>query len=292
MKKTLFPGKRSLNTSFFFLLALSIVLMLLDGNVSWIKPVRSTLAMVVHPVRIIVDLPTSAASRISTAFESRSNLRNRNKKLTQENRKTQQQLMQYESMKAENIRLRGLLGTSEKIAYQTLSARILAVNIDPFQQQVAINAGSNKNIKPGTPFVDSKGVMGQITQVYPLYSIGILISDSNHALPVQLLRNGLRSIATGTGQQGKLELLYLPPNSDIKQGDLLVTSGLGLKFPPDYPVATVETISHQPGSPFAHIEAKPLARLDNSREILLILSDENTSFIDADSIRKKMEGAR
>ncbi len=290
MKKTLFPENRSLNRSFFFLISVSIVLMLLDGKVSWMKPVRSTLAIVVHPIRILVDLPTSAASRINIAFESRSNLRNRNKQLSRENRKIKQQLMQYESMRAENIRLRGLLDTSEKMAYKTTSARILAVDIDPFQKLVAINAGSNENIKPGTPFVDSKGVMGQITQVYPLYAIGILISDSNHALPVQILRNGLRSIAMGTGQKGKLELLYLPPHSDIKEGDLLVTSGLGLRFPPDYPVAVVEKISHHPGSPFAKIEAKPLARLDTSREILLIPGDENTSPVDAEVVRRSMEG--
>ncbi len=293
MKKALFPGNRSLNTSFFILVTLSLALMLLDGSVAWIKPIRSTLGMIVHPIRIITDLPTSTAISITTAFESRNKLRSRNKQITQENRKIQQQLMQYESMKAENIRLRGLLDTSEKMAYQTTSARILAVDIDPFQKQVTINAGSNENIKPGTPFVDSKGVMGQITKVYPLYSIGILISDSNHALPVQLLRNGLRSIAMGTGQSGKLELLYLPPNSDIKQGDLLVTSGLGLRFPPDYPVATVEKISHQPGNPFANIEAKPLATLDTSREILLILGDKSTASIDAESILKEMqEGSR
>lgn len=112
--------------------------------------------------------------------------------------------------------------------------------------------------------------MGQVTEVASQRATVLLITDARHALPVQVLRNGLRTIAVGTGRIDRLDLPYLPNNADIRKGDLLVTSGLGGKFPPGYPVARVAEVKPAPGKPFAHVTATPLARLDRSREVLLV----------------------
>ena len=275
MRQSFFPDTRNHNSSFITLVILAVSLMLLDGLTTWGKPLRSSLAMIMYPVELLVDLPVRGFGSLGNALEVRAHLKERNKELAASNRELHQKLIQYESMTYENARLRELLASSKKIPYTTRSARILAVSMDPFQKTVSINAGSNDGITKGTAILDSRGIMGQITRVYPGYSIGLLITDSNHAIPVQVLRSGVRTIATGSTSTGKLQLQYLPPNSDIKVGDLVVTSGLGLLFPPDFPVATVEKISHKAGRLFATIEARPIAKLETSREVLLILNSRN-----------------
>lgn len=288
MTKSLFPGKNSLNTSFAVLVTLAVTLMLLDGLTLWIKPVRSSLSLLVYPIELVADLPVRMTGSLTNAFEVRNHLRDRNRSLSVQNRDLQEKLIQYESMKAENTRLRELLDSTEKIRYQTKSARILSVSLDPFQKTVSINVGSTDGITVGTPFIDSSGIMGQITHVYPGYCVGLMITDSNHAIPVQVLRNGLRTIALGNSQTGKLQLQHIPPNSDIKIGDLLVTSGLGLRFPADFPVATVEKIKHKAGSPFSNIDARPVARLDTSREVLLILPHIGSESLEHGKFQLKM----
>jgi rod shape-determining protein MreC len=141
----------------------------------------------------------------------------------------------------------------------------------PFSRQIVLNKGSAQGIHEGQPIIDAYGVMGQVVQVTPFTSTAMLITDPNHAIPVEVNRNGLRSVARGTSDPGLLELFHLPSNADIQQGDLLVTSGLDGRFPPGYPVARVTRIEKQPDSPFAIVSAEPTAHLENSRVVLLVM---------------------
>jgi rod shape-determining protein MreC len=143
----------------------------------------------------------------------------------------------------------------------------------PFSRQIVLNKGSAQGIHEGQPILDAFGVMGQVVRVTPFNSTAMLITDPNHAIPVEVNRNGLRSVARGTSDPSRLELFHLPSNADIEQGDLLVTSGLDGRFPPGYPVAHVTRIEKQPDSPFAIVSAEPTAHLENSRVVLLVMSE-------------------
>jgi rod shape-determining protein MreC len=144
------------------------------------------------------------------------------------------------------------------------------VDFDPFSQDIVINKGSQQGVVVGQPIVDAEGVMGQVVHVAPYTSTAMLITDPSHAIPVADNRNGLRAIAMGTGSADRLDIPHLPLNADIKEGDLLVTSGLGGRFPPGYPVAIVEKVERNPGQAFSDVTARPTAHLEQSREVLLV----------------------
>jgi len=181
-------------------------------------------------------------------------------------------LQRLAALEAENRRLRDLLGSSRRLEERVLIAELLAVALDPYRHQVLIDKGSGSGAYVGQPVLDANAVMGQIVRVSPLSATVLLITDVEHSLPVQVLRNGLRAIAQGTGLVQGLELLHLPKNVDIRVGDELVTSGLGGRFPAGYPVARVVAVREEPGRPFAIVRAAPLARLDRTREVLLVWS--------------------
>lgn len=197
-------------------------------------------------------------------------LRDRNEALRRENLVLNARLQQLLALESENMRLRDLLGSSFRIGERVLIAEILAVDLDPGHQQVVINKGSSSGVFVGQPVLDANAVMGQVVRTNPFSSTVLLITDSDHALPVELNRNGLRTIARGTGVGQDLELLYIPKNADVRIGDLLVTSGMGGRFPRGYPVARVTAVRHDPNDPFTVVTAEPTARLDRSREVLLV----------------------
>jgi rod shape-determining protein MreC len=179
-------------------------------------------------------------------------------------------LQKFEALEAENMRLRALLDSSFKVGDRVQIAELVAVEQDPFRQLVLINRGSSSGLFSGQPVVDAQAVVGQVDQVNPFSATVILISDASHALPVQVNRNGLRTIALGTGLINQLELPHLPNNADIRPGDHLSTSGLGGRFPPGYPVAEVTEVRQEPGQPFATVIARTIAHLDRIREVLLV----------------------
>ena len=249
---------------------LSLALAMVDHRYHHLESVRSALSVVLYPVIYLADLPISAARSLREVFASRQQLREHNQILNQENLRLRARLQQLEALEAENMRLRDLVGSSFKIGDRVLIAELLSVDLDPYRQQVLIDKGSLSGIFPGQPVLDAHAVMGQVTHVTPMTSTVLLITDASHALPVQVDRNGLRTIAFGTGRIHELELPHLPNNADIREGDQLVTSGLGDRFPPGYPVARVSRIEHRPGEPFASIVATPSAHLERSREVLLV----------------------
>jgi len=249
---------------------LSLILLVLDHRFHHLQQLRSTLAFLVYPLHFLADLPFTASAWLSETTGSRETLLERNRVLRDENLRLRGELQKYESLEAENMRLRDLLDSSFKVGDRVLVAELSSVDLDPYKQQVIINKGGTSGVFEGQPVLDAHAVMGQVTSVTPLSSTVLLITDTSHALPVQVLRNGLRTIAVGTGRIDELKLPYLPTNSDIVEGDLLVTSGLGGKFPPGYPVATVTRIDRSPDAPFSSVVAQPRAHLDRSREVLLV----------------------
>jgi rod shape-determining protein MreC len=226
--------------------------------------------VLVYPLQLLADQPLRLARNAQGRLADERRLRNQNQALRLENLMLSARVQQLASLESENMRLRDLLGSSFKIGERVLIAEILSVDMASYRQQVLINKGTNSGVFVGQPVLDANAVMGQVIQTNPFSSTVLLITDSDHALPVEVNRNGLRTIATGTGLGQELELLHIPKNADVRVGDLLVTSGMGGRFPAGYPVARVTQVRHSPDNPFTVVTAEPTARLDRSREVLLV----------------------
>jgi rod shape-determining protein MreC len=179
-------------------------------------------------------------------------------------------LQRFAVLEAENRRLRELLASSLRHEQKVLVAELLAVELQPFRRQIVIDKGRRQGAYSGQPIADARGIMGQITHVGPFSSTVLLITDPSHALPVEVNRNGVRAIAIGTGDSNMLRLEHVPTNADIREGDLLVSSGLDGRFPPGYPVGLVSEVVLETGEAFARVLVRPAARLERSREVLMI----------------------
>lgn len=252
-----------------FILA-SIILMTVDHRQERLETVRYVLSSVVYPMQYVVNLPVRAGHWISESLVSHEELLRENQRLRQEHLLMSAKLQRYSMLVEENKRLRELLDSSMRLSERVLVAELVEVELAPFRQQVVINKGARDGVYNGQPVMDASGIMGQVIHVGPFSSNVLLITDPDHALPVQVNRNGLRAIAVGTGQDDRLLLEHLPTNSDIRKGDLIVTSGLGRRFPRGYPVGTVESVSLEPGEPFATVVVRPSAKLNQSLEVLLV----------------------
>jgi rod shape-determining protein MreC len=250
--------------------ALSIGLVVADHRYHHLDLLRAMLSVAVYPLHYLASLPDTLARKVEGRMEDEEELRRRNQSLSEDNLILKARLQQLEALEAENMRLRDLLGSSFKIGDRVLIAELLSVDLDPYRQQVLVNKGSSSGVFVGQPVLDANAVMGQVVRVNPLSATVLLITDATHGLPVQVNRNGLRTVAQGTGFINRLELPHLPKNADVEVGDLLVTSGLGGHFPPGYPVARVAEVRQDPGNAFATVVAEPTARLDRSREVLLV----------------------
>jgi rod shape-determining protein MreC len=260
----------SLGTRLFLLGIVSVLLMFLDHRENHLETVRNALSVAVYPVRLAVDLPSRGLTWLAESVSSRSRLLDENRRLREERLEFLARLQRMEALQAENSRLRALLDSAPGVADRVLVANILSVDLDPFQHRLVVDKGSSDGAYVGQAMLDAGGIVGQITRVEPWSSEAILISDPSHATPVEVNRNGLRTIALGTGDSSHINLPFLPNNADIQVGDLLVSSGLGGAFPPGYPVARVETIERLPGEPFAHVIAAPTGSLNREREVLLV----------------------
>ena len=253
----------------------SIILMTADHRTSMLDGVRSAASILLYPLQTIASTPTDVGSWLGEQFSSHQTLIDENRQLHSENLLLKAQLQQFASLQAENIRLRSLLKSSRKLRDQMLIAETIAVDLDPYKRQIVINKGQRSGIYAGQPILDAYGIMGQVINPGIASSSAILITDPSHAIPVQVNRNGLRTVLYGTGAANYLEILNLPNNADIEIGDLLITSGLGGRFPEGYPVATVVDIKRDPGQPFARIIAEASAHLEQSREVLLVMAQEH-----------------
>lgn len=247
--------------------------MTMDHRYHHLDGVRSAFSVVLYPIQYVMTLPGNFAAWLGESVSTREALQAENEALRRRQLLQQQQLQRYAALQAENARLRALLDASRRVEQKVLIAELLSVDVEPYSRSVVLNKGSEHGIYAGQPILDANGVMGQVTRVGPYTSTALLITDPSHAIPVLVNRSGQRAIAVGTGPSDKLELPYLPNTADIKPGDLLVTSGLGGRFPPGYPVARVETVHRSPTEPYVAVLAQPLAQVQRAREVLLVRSE-------------------
>ena len=264
------PQSRGATIQAVLLVIVCIVLMFVDQRFNHLEVVRSNVSLALSPLRYLVSLPTQTANWAGEWFSSYHDLLGENQELKSDSRILNARLQKMQVLQAENSRLRNLLGSSARLADDVIIAELLSVDQNPYRQLIEINKGSSDGVEIGNAVIDAYGVMGQVIHVNQNTSTTILISDPEHAIPVQFIRNGIRSVAFGNGSSDQLELRYLPATADIMLNDELVTSGLGGRFPSDYPVATVVAITEDLAHGFVSVLVKPRARLDSSREVLVI----------------------
>lgn len=256
----------------FALVIFSILVMYLDHREHHLDVIRRTVDVAVYPVRLAVDAPARLWDWLGKSTTSRNELELELGRLKAEKLLTNARLQRLTALEAENARLRALLDARTRVRDEVRVAEILAVDANPYEHNLIIGIGSGAGVYDGQAIVDANGVVGQVIRTGILTAQAVLISDADHALPVEVNRNGLRTIAVGTGEIDRLDLPFLPNNADIRAGDLLVTSGLGGAFPEGYPVATVDAVTRMPQEPFAEVTATPAAALDRVREVMLIWS--------------------
>lgn len=249
---------------------LSIVIMFLDERSHWLENARYFLQAAAYPVQLAVSSPSAAWSWMQESFETRDALRKENNRLRAQQRAIEIRSMRFEALQQENAELRGLKEALPAVAERWEVAEVINVDVNSLRQRVLLNRGTSNGVFKGQAVMDEKGLLGQTLHVGPWSTEVILITDPEHAVPVQIGRNGLRTIAVGAGDTASLALPYLPANADVKVGDLLVTSGLGGVFPAGYPVARVTEVHHDAVQPLAQVRARPLADIDQDREAVLV----------------------
>lgn len=249
---------------------LSIVIMFLDERSHWLENAHYFLQATAYPIQLAVSSPSAAWSWLQESFETRDALRKENNRLRAQQRAMEIRSMRFEALQQENAELRGLKQALPAVAERWEVAEVINVDLNSLRQRVLLNRGTSNGVFKGQAVMDEKGLLGQTLHVGPWSAEVILITDPEHAVPVQIDRNGLRTIAVGAGDTASLALPYLPSNADVKTGDLLVTSGLGGVFPAGYPVARVTEVHHDAVQPLAQVRAKPLADIDLDREAILV----------------------
>ena len=259
------------------MLAILVILGLITADLRYnrLETTRSLLATLGTPVYWVADLPLRLRDWSDKYLHSPLALAEENERLHRANLILQGRSQQMASLQAENVRLRALLNSSALLRDDVLVAELIGVSPDPVRHQLVINKGLADGVFVGQPLIDADGLMGQIVEVSAISSRALLITDATHSIPVQVNRNGVRAIAEGTGSLGALEIRHVSATTDIELGDLLVTSGLGGRFPEGYPVAVVTEIERDPGRAFARVVARPSAALDRSRHVLLVFSTQD-----------------
>ena len=252
---------------------IAVTLLVIGKYTHWLEPVRSKLDVLTMPFYWVSDVPERLSGWLDDRLLSRQEIEAENKLLRNKVRVQESRLQQMGALVADNLSLRQLMNSSEIVQDRVLVAKLIGVSPDPLVHKVVVNKGSNDGIYVGQPLLDAFGLMGQVVSVTPFSAQVLLITDKSHAIPVQITRNNVRTVAEGIGNLYELRLRYVSSTMDIKAGDILVSSGLGGRFPVGYPVAQVETITFDPGEAFATVIAKPAARLDRSRHVLLVFSE-------------------
>ena len=260
----------SLQLRLFVAVLLSVAGIVADARFHLFSDVRIYMDSMVSPLLYVADSPRQLADGVSEQLQSRSQLLDDNQKLEQQLFLLRSDLLRLNQLTQENERLRGLLGSPIQADSRKMVAEILAVDSDPFIHQVVIDRGERNGVFEGQPVVNDLGVVGQVISVGKTTSRVLLITDLSHAVPVRVMRNDIRAIASGSGNLDELTLKNIPRSADLQEGDMLVTSGLGGRFPMGYPVAKITKFSYEEGKAFAEVKARPMAALDRLRYLLLL----------------------
>jgi len=253
-----------------FFASLSLALLVLDARFGYTEALRSVLALAAYPLQVVATAPVMLAERIAGYFSSQATLVEENERLRERLLGASRDAQRFAAASAEAAQLRRLIGAAERLAGRSTPAEILYANRDPYTHKVIIDKGLQHGVAPGSPVIDESGVVGQVTRAHPLVSEVTLVTDKDQAIPVQVLRNGLRAIAFGAGASGTLELRYMAANVEIDNGDLLVTSGIDGTYPPGLPVASVTRVERDSAQAFARIVGQPAAGVQRSRYVLVV----------------------
>ncbi|WP_299790281.1 rod shape-determining protein MreC [uncultured Shewanella sp.] len=263
---------RGISNQFRLTLAIILSVILIVAN-NRLDPVRKSVSSVLSPLQYVANVPGALLDWSAESLATRNMLAKQNKELLRQQLLMSERLQRFEHLRQENDRLRALLGSPVHMDSKKVVAEVMEVASDPYHQYVVLNHGAMSGVYVGQPVVDAQGVVGQVVQVSELTSRVLLISDATHGIPVRVTRNDVRLVAKGTGVLDELELSYVSKSTDIRVGDLLVSSGLGNRFPEGYPVARVMNVVKDDGQSYANVVAQPLAALDRIRYLLLIWPD-------------------
>jgi len=264
------PRIPALNTKLIIFVVLSFILLINDQRNNYLSILRNSIAIAIYPLQSAVEIPSRLTDWFDLRIKSKEILIKENQNLLSQQKINSSILQRYESLEQENERLKQILNAASNLDNKVEITRIISVNVNPYRHTIVIDKGERDGVYEGQVLLGADGVIGQILHTNFLTSEAILISDSDHALPVEINRNGLRTIVLGNGSYTKLDVPYIPNNADIEIGDLLVTSGLGGKFPSGYPVAKVDFIESDLSEQFYKVSAKPIAYLNQVREVMLL----------------------
>lgn len=255
----------------FALIALG--LLAVDARMNVLLPVRQVVNVVLYPLQVAALAPRDAAYAVGNYFYTLSSVQRENAGLRRIQLANAQSLQQERQLEAENAHLRKLLDAAQRVPMKSVMAEILYDTRDPFTRKIVLDRGQQHGLKPGMPVIDDIGVVGQVTRVFPLTSEVTLLTDKAQAIPVQVLRSGVRSVTYGRGQSNLLDMRFMPTNADVKRGDVLVTSGIDGVYPAGLAVATVSQVESQSSDAFARIVCLPAAGVDRNRQLLVLLSE-------------------
>lgn len=253
-----------------FFALLSLLLLFVDVRYRYLESLRNGLSVLVYPLQRLVTAPSKLWHEVEAFVVFHSSLVHDNAELRKQHTLDIVQLLQLEVLKSENKHLRDLLTVKQRAEYPMQLAEIMYAERDIFNRKVLLDKGTQADVLAGQIVMDDKGIVGQVTRVYPWMSEVTLITDKGHAVPVQVLRNGLRAVVFGSGDAGELALRYIPNSSEIKKDDVLVTSGIDGTYPPGLPVAKVIHVERDPAYPFARILCAPIGGVDKWRQLLIL----------------------
>lgn len=248
----------------------AFALMFAEQRMPRMADFRAHLSTLVAPVQWVVSLPSEGLTWGALVLSDQRELIEENQHLREQLLMLSHRVQRMASLTAENVRLRELLDAARRNDMPYMTAELLSLDSDPFTYQMVIDRGRTDGVYTGQPVMDASGLIGQVTSVSAYTSRVLMLADASHAVPVKINRNGLRFIVQGSGRYDSLDVLHVPDTADIRQGDLLVTSGLAGRFPEGYPVARVVEVVHDPGEPFAQVRAEPVSQPERSRHFLLL----------------------
>ncbi|TAA45322.1 rod shape-determining protein MreC [Pseudoxanthomonas winnipegensis] len=264
------PGEIASSLRLLAYLALGVALVILDHRGGWLAQAKQQLGLAAQPLWWVAGLPGKLGARLQDDAATLGQLTEENRRLRDELLISNARLTRLSAAVADNAQLRALLGAAGNRGLDVQLAAVLNIDLDPTRQRLVIDAGSRDGVHAGQPVIDAGGLLGQIVQVMPTYSTVLLLTDPDHAVPVMVQRSGVRLLASGNGRSDQLQLVNVPLNADIKDGDVVVTSGLGGRFPPGFPVGTVADLHADDSRTFLVGELRPAAHLDRGRNVLLL----------------------
>lgn len=257
-----------------FFASLSFALLILDARFRYVDGLRDVLALAAYPFQKAATAPITLMRSTAEFFVTQAQLRSENSALRAELLDAARDAQRYRTASAELAQLRRANEMRERFERQTIPAEVLYSGRDPYDYKVILDKGRQHAVTAGSLVIDAEGAIGQITRVHTLVSEVTLITDKAQAIPVQVVRNGLRAVAFGAGASGMIELRFLPANADVRNGDRLVTSGIDGSYPPGVAVATVVRVERDAAQAFARVVCEPLGGVDRSRYVLVLAGDD------------------